>query len=99
MGFKLFDGRQKKVKIGIDPKDLNKTLKTSHHPLPTMEKYFQTCQEQKCLVLWILACRTRYGKPSLPTFSTPFGRFRWLRMPFGISTATTECQRSQDQAV
>ena len=35
----------------------------------------------------------------LTTFNTPFGRFRWLRMPFGISTAPEEYQRRQDQAV
>ena len=35
----------------------------------------------------------------LTTFNTPFGRFRWLRMPFGISTAPKDYQRQQDQAV
>ena len=27
------------------------------------------------------------------TFWTPFGRYRWLRMPFGISSAPEEFQR------
>ena len=35
----------------------------------------------------------------LITFNTPFGRFRWLWMPFGIPTAPEEYQRRQDQAV
>ena len=35
----------------------------------------------------------------LTKFNTPFGRFRWLRMPFGISTAPEEYQRRQDQAI
>ena len=29
----------------------------------------------------------------LKTFNTPFGRFRWLRMPFGICSAPEEFQR------
>ena len=29
----------------------------------------------------------------LTTFNTPFGRFRWLRMPFGICSASEEFQR------
>jgi hypothetical protein len=29
----------------------------------------------------------------LTTFHTPFGRYKWLRMPFGISSAPEEFQR------
>ena len=29
----------------------------------------------------------------LPTFNTPIGRFRWLRMPFGVCSASEEFQR------
>ena len=29
----------------------------------------------------------------LTTFNTPFGRYRWLRMPFGINSAPEEWQR------
>ncbi|CAC5408070.1 unnamed protein product [Mytilus coruscus] len=35
----------------------------------------------------------------LTTFNTPFGRYRWLRMPFGLSSAPEEYQRRQDQTV
>ncbi|CAC5394823.1 unnamed protein product [Mytilus coruscus] len=35
----------------------------------------------------------------LTTFNTPFGRYRWLRMPFGLSSAPEEYQRKQDQTV
>ena len=33
----------------------------------------------------------------LTTFWTPFGRYRWLRMPFGISSAPEEYQRRQQE--
>ena len=35
----------------------------------------------------------------LTTFNTPFGRYRLLQMPFGISSAPEEYQRRQDQTV
>ena len=35
----------------------------------------------------------------LTTFGTPWGRFRWLRMPFGISPAPEEFQRRLDEAL
>jgi hypothetical protein len=35
----------------------------------------------------------------LTMFNTPFGRYRWLRMRFGISSAPEEYQRRQDQTV
>lgn len=33
------------------------------------------------------------------TFNTPFGRFRWLRMPFGISSAPEIWQRKMNEAI
>ena len=33
----------------------------------------------------------------LTTFSTPFGRFRFLRMPFGITSASEVFQRAMEE--
>ena len=35
----------------------------------------------------------------LTTFGTPWGRYRWTRMPFGISPAPEEFQRRLDTAL
>ena len=36
---------------------------------------------------------------NLTTFNTPFGRFKWKRMPFGISPAGEIFQQRLDQAI
>ena len=93
-----------KLRICIDPKDLNKALKRSHYPLPTIEDILP--ELHKARIFSILDARNGFwhvelDKESslLTTFNTPFGRYRWLRMPFGISTAPEEYQRRQDQVV
>ena len=35
----------------------------------------------------------------LPHFGTPFGRYRWLKLPFGISPAPEYVQHRLDQAI
>ena len=35
----------------------------------------------------------------LTTFNSPFGRFRWLRLPFGLCTAPEEFQRRLNHAL
>ena len=35
----------------------------------------------------------------LVTFATPLDRYRWLRMPFGISPASEEFKSQSDQAL
>ena len=48
----------------------------------------------RCPISATIRIRSRKGK-----FNTPYGRYRWLRMPFGISTASEEFQRRQNQPI
>ncbi|XP_062596409.1 uncharacterized protein K02A2.6-like [Saccostrea cucullata] len=77
-----------KVRICIDPKDLNKALKRSHYPLPTIEEILPNLSRAK--VFSVLDARNGFWHAELDkessmltTFNTPFGRFRWFRMPYG----------------
>ena len=47
----------------------------------------------------ILACRIDRPSSFLTTFNTPFGRYRWKRLPFGLNCSPEEYQRRQDQAL
>ena len=87
-----------KLRICIDPKDLNRAIKRRHYPLPTVEEIATSLSKAK--VFSVLDAKSGFwqvplddSSSRLTTFNTPFGRYRWLRMPFGISSAPEEFQR------
>ena len=93
-----------KLRLCIDPRDLNKALKRSHYPMPTIEEVFPELSKAKMFSVadakngfW----QIKLDEPSsyLTTFWTPFGRYRWLRMPFGLATAPEEYQRRQHEVL
>ena len=85
-----------KLRICIDPKDLNQAIKRSHYPMPTIEEVATKLSNAKGFSVldakrgfWQIKLDEESSK--LTTFNTPFGR--WLRMPFGICSAPEEFQR------
>lgn len=80
------------LRICIDPRPLNKAIKREHYHLPTIEeitarlsgaKYFSTLDARSGFWQIPLDEESSY----LTTFGTPFGRYRFTRMPFGIHSA------------
>lgn len=93
-----------KPRVCIDPKPLNKALKRSHFPLPTIEDILPDLSKAKVFTV----CDVKSGfwhvqleeeSSYLTTFATPFGRYRWRRMPMGISPAPEIFQRKLTQAL
>jgi len=91
-----------KLRICLDLKDLNKAIKRPHYPIPTIDDILP--QLSKAKVFSVLDAKdgfwqVKLDEPSsyLTTFWTPFGRYRWLCMPFGISSALEEFQRRQHE--
>ena len=81
-----------KLRICIDPQDLNKALLRAHYLLPTIEEVATRLSKAK--VFSVLDAKNGFWQVQLDkessfltTFNTPFGRYRWLRLPFGIKTA------------
>ena len=81
-----------KLRICIDPRPLNKAIKREHYHLPTIEeittrlsgaKYFSTLDASSGF--WQIPFDEESSMPT--TFGTPFGRYRYTRMPFGIHSA------------
>lgn len=94
--------RNGKDRICIDPSDLNKVIKREHQPMRTAEEVVSMIPGTK--VFSVLEAKSGFlqiklDEPSsfLTTFNTPLGRFRWLRLPFGIKCAPEIFQRIMDQ--
>lgn len=81
-----------KIRVCLDPRDLNRAIKRSHYPLPTIEEVATRLSGAKVFSVLDAKCafwQVKLDEKSsyLTTMNTPFGRYRWLRMPFGINSA------------
>ena len=92
-----------KLWVCIDPQPLNKALKCSHYPIPVIDDILMDLSKAKVFSV----CDVKNGfwhvgldeeSSYLTTFGTPFGWYRWLKMPFGISPAREYFQHCLDQA-
>jgi hypothetical protein len=80
------------TRICLDPRDLNAAIKCSHYPLLMVEDVATCLTNAKLFSVLDAKCgfwQVKLGEKFsyYTTFNTPFGRFRWLRMPFRISSA------------
>lgn len=80
------------LRICLDPKELNESIKREHFRIPTLDeivsklagaKYFSTLDASNGFWQVLLD-----ESSSLCTFNTPFGRYKFLRMPYGICSAS-----------
>ena len=95
------DGR---LRLCLDPKDLNKAILREHYPLPTIEEVATRLYGAKCFTIQ----NARHGFWHIPldeassmltTFNSLFGRYRWKWLPFGISSAPEVFQRKMHEVI
>lgn len=96
--------RNNKLRVCIDPIILNKALKRPHYQMPTMNELLPELAKAKVFTtvdaksgFWQVCLDEESSR--LTTFWTPFGRYRWLRMPFGISPAPEIFQKKLHEAI
>lgn len=86
------------LRVCLDPRDLNKAVKRQHYNIPTPEDVRSKLAGKSIFTIldekdgyW----QIRLDEPSskLCTFNTPWGRFRFLRLPFGIKSASEVFQQ------
>ena len=87
-----------KLRICIDPRPLNKALKREHFQMPVLDDVLPDLAEAK--VFTTLDLRNGFWhlkldeeSSDLTTFVTPYGRYRWKVLPFGLSTSPEIFQR------
>ena len=93
-----------KIRVCLDPRDLNRAIKRSHYPLPTIEEVSTRLSRARVFSVLDATCgfwQVRLDEKSsyLTTMNTPFGRYRWLRMPFGINSAPEVWQQRMHELV
>ena len=88
-------------RVCLDPKDLNRAVKRSHHHTPTLDEI--THQFKGSSVFSKLDARHGYWSvvldeesSYLTTFNSPFGRFRFTRLPFGLCVSQDIFQQKMD---
>lgn len=93
--------RGDKVRICLDPTDLNKAIQREHYPMKTIDEIaaeipgttvFSTLDAKN----GFMQIKLDEASSLLTTFNTPIGRYRWLRLPFGVSCAPEVYQRIMD---
>ena len=88
-----------KIRVCIDPKPLNRALIRSQYLMPTLEDLLPELAEARIFSVldvrngfWHLSLDDQSSK--LTSFGTPFGKYRWKRLRFGVSTAPERYSRS-----
>ena len=96
--------KDSKLRICLDPKDLNRAIRRENYQLPTIEDIATRLHGAKVFTVldvrhgfWHVRLDDRSSY--LTTFHTPFGRYRYKRMPFGISSAPEVFQKKMHELI
>ena len=91
-----------KLRLCLDPKDLNAAIEREHHVTPTLEEILPKLSVAEMFSIVDAKCGYQnvvLDKESsyLATFNSPFGRYRFKRMPFGLKMSQDSFQTRIDQ--
>ena len=88
-----------KLQICLDPRPLNHAIQRHHYQLPTAEEIFSDIKQATVFSkldassgYWQIPVDNETSK--LLTFSTPYGRYRFRRLPYGIHLASEIFQKA-----
>lgn len=87
-------------RLCIDPRPLSKALIRSHYQLPVIDEILP--QLSKAKVISKLDMQQAFWHCCLDEHSsklTPRGRYRWLRLPFGLNISSEEFQKRLGQTL
>ena len=92
------------LRICIDPRPLNTSLKRERYQLPVLEDILPELSKARVFTTVDLKsgywhCVLAPESSVLTTFATPYGRYRWRRLPFGLSASSEIFQKHLNQAL
>ena len=88
-----------KVRICLDPSQtINKAIIRPVYPIPTLEENIHCFNQAKIFSVFDIkdafqTIELTEESSMLTTLHTPWGRYHWTRLPFGVSAAPEEFQR------
>ena len=96
--------KDRSVRICINPNELNKALLRERSTMPVMEDILHELKDARIFSkadlssgYWHIELDEESGR--LTSFMTPFGRYRWLILPFGLSVSAKIFQRNLIEAL
>ena len=92
------------LRICIDPGPLNKALKREHYQIPVIDDILPELSKARVFSKLDLRngywhCELDLESSLLTTFQTPKGRYRWKRLPFGLSVSSEIFQKRLSQVL
>ena len=90
------------LRVCIDPKPLNDALKREHYQIPVIDDLLPDFTDARVFTKADLASafwhlELDHESSMLTTFATPHRRYRWLRLPFGLSVSSEIFQKRLHQ--
>ena len=86
------------IRVCIDPQPLNTALKREHYKLPVLDDILPDLSHAKIFskldvkeAYWHVALDE--ASSNLTTMITPFGRYKWNRLPFGLKVSSEIFQK------
>ena len=91
-----------KMRICLDPTPLNKeVIREPYHYRSPDDIYHHLCNAKYLTVIDFKKCYWQClldeENSYLTTFNTPYGRFRFVRLPFGVNVSGDAVQRKTDE--
>ena len=101
------DGRIKEdssLSLCLDPKDLNKAIERNQWYARTLDNILPELAQSKYFTVKDATSRfwhvpLDFRSSLLTTFNTPWGKYRWLRMPFGLKVSGDVFQERLDRVI
>ena len=92
------------LRLCLDPKDLNKAIERNQWYARTLDDILLELAQSKYFTVkntmsgfWHMLLDLRSSL--LTTFNTPWGKYRWLRMPFGLKVSSDVFQERLDRVL